>query len=181
MRLQVREVHFSEMIVILALLNSLGKDRAYPRLLTAIRLIFVVKIFSYAENIRNYFTRNFCYNEYFSDEYLEQSTCAYAVHAVFVALRILEGYIWLDSICRYLKPIDGLPDQKGSLSTTIPSTAIAFANWRIDISLNLVAILPVTVQRIDVVTSHTASHRPLFHAITQSAYYLQRVYNYIFV
>ena len=60
----------------------------------AIRLIFVVKIFSYAENIRNYFTRNFCYNEYFSDEYLEQSTRAYAVHAVFVALWILEGYGW---------------------------------------------------------------------------------------
>ena len=68
------------------------------------------------------------------------------------------------SICRYLKPIDGLPDPKGSLSTTIPSTAIAFANWRIDISLNLVAIFFVTVQRIDVVTSHTVSHRPLFHA-----------------
>ena len=62
--------------------------------LTVIRLIFVVKIFSYAENIRNYFTLNFCYNEYFSNEYLEQSTCAYAVHAVFVALRILEGYGW---------------------------------------------------------------------------------------
>ena len=58
------------------------------------------------------------------------------------------------SICRYLKPIDGLPDPKGSLSTSIPSTAIAFANRRIDISLNLVAILPVTVQRVDVVTSH---------------------------
>ena len=86
------------------------------------------------------------------------------------------------SICRYLKPIDGLPVPKGSLSTTIPSTAIAFANRRIDISLNLVAILPVTVQRIDVVTSHTASHCPLFHAdgtITQSAYYLQHVHNYI--
>ena len=27
------------------------------------------------------------------------------------------------SICRYLKPIDGLPDPKGSLFTTIPSTA----------------------------------------------------------
>ena len=86
------------------------------------------------------------------------------------------------SICRYLKLIDGLPIPKGSLSTTILSTAVAFANRRIDISLNLVAILPVTVQRIDVVTSHTASHHPLFHAdgtITQSAYYLQRVHNYI--
>ena len=86
------------------------------------------------------------------------------------------------SICRYLKLIDGLHDPKGSLSTTIPSTAIAFANRRIDISLNSVAILAVTVQRIDVVISHTASHRPLFHAdgtSTQSAYYLQRVYNYI--
>ena len=31
MRLQVREAHFLEMIVVLALLNSLGKDRAYPR------------------------------------------------------------------------------------------------------------------------------------------------------
>ena len=30
MRLQVREAHFLEMIVVLALLNSLGKDRAYP-------------------------------------------------------------------------------------------------------------------------------------------------------
>ena len=86
------------------------------------------------------------------------------------------------SIRRYLKPIDGLPDPKGSLSTTVPSTTIAFANRRIDISLNLVAILPVTVQRIDVATSHTASHRPLFHAdgtITQSVYYLWRAYNYI--
>ena len=32
MRLQVRKAHFLEMIVVLALLNSLGKDRAYPRL-----------------------------------------------------------------------------------------------------------------------------------------------------
>ena len=32
------------------------------------------------------------------------------------------------SIRRYLKPIDGLPDLKGSLSTTIPSAAIASAN-----------------------------------------------------
>ena len=32
MRLQVREAYFLEMIVVLALLNSLGKDRAYPRL-----------------------------------------------------------------------------------------------------------------------------------------------------
>ena len=30
MRLQVREAHFLEMIVVFALLNSLGKDRAYP-------------------------------------------------------------------------------------------------------------------------------------------------------
>ena len=33
MRLQVREPHFLEMIVVLTLLNSLGKHRAYPRLL----------------------------------------------------------------------------------------------------------------------------------------------------
>ena len=83
-----------------------------------------------SENIRNNFTRNLCYNEYFSDEYLEQNTCAYAVHAVFVTLD--PGRLWLDacllSIRRYLKPIDGLPDQKGSLSTTIPSAAIAYAN-----------------------------------------------------
>ena len=32
------------------------------------------------------------------------------------------------SIRRYLKPIDGLPDPKGSLPTTIPSAAIASAN-----------------------------------------------------
>ena len=32
------------------------------------------------------------------------------------------------SIHRYLKPIDGLPNPKGSLSTTIPSAAIASAN-----------------------------------------------------
>ena len=32
------------------------------------------------------------------------------------------------SIRRYLKPIDGLPDLKGSLSTTIPFAAIASAN-----------------------------------------------------
>ena len=63
-------------------------------LTTVICLVFVVKIFSYAENIRHYFTRNFCYNEYFSDEYLEQSTCACAEHAVFVALRILECCGW---------------------------------------------------------------------------------------
>ena len=95
---------------------------------TIIRLIFVGKIFLFAENVRNYFTRNFCYNEYFSDEYLEQSRCTYAVHAVFVALRILEGYGWTLSIRRYLKPIDGLPNPKGSLSTTIPFAAIASAN-----------------------------------------------------
>ena len=57
---------------------------------------------------------------------------------------------------------------------------------RIDISLNLVAILPVTVQCIDVVTSHTASHRPLFrfHAdgtIARCAYNLWRVYNYNYI
>ena len=55
------------------------------------------------------------------------------------------------SIRRYLKPIDGLPDPNGSLSTTIPSVAIysiCMLIGRIDISLNLVAILPVTVQRI---------------------------------
>ena len=70
---------------------------------TVIRLIFVVKIFLYTENIRNYFTLNFCDNKYFRDEYLEQSTCAYAVHAVFVALWILEGYGWTMSI--RLKPM----------------------------------------------------------------------------
>ena len=32
MRLWVREAHFLEKIVVLALLNSLGKDRVYPRL-----------------------------------------------------------------------------------------------------------------------------------------------------
>ena len=32
------------------------------------------------------------------------------------------------SIPRYLNPIDGLPDPKGSLSTTIPFAAIASAN-----------------------------------------------------
>ena len=32
MRLRVREVHFLEKIVVLALLNSLGKDRVYPHL-----------------------------------------------------------------------------------------------------------------------------------------------------
>ena len=32
------------------------------------------------------------------------------------------------SIRQYLKLIDGLPDPKGSLSTTIPSAAIASAN-----------------------------------------------------
>ena len=87
------------------------------------------------------------------------------------------------SIRRYLKSIDGVPDSKGSLSTTIPSAAIPSANiiGRIDISLNLVGILPVTVQRIDVVTSHTASHRSLSYTdgtIAQSAYYLWRMYNY---
>ena len=33
------------------------------------------------------------------------------------------------SIRQYLKPIDGLPDPKRSLSTTIPSATIASANW----------------------------------------------------
>ena len=83
------------------------------------------------------------------------------------------------SFRRYLKSIDGLPDPKGSISTTIPSSAII---RRIDTSLNMVAVLPITVQRVDVVTSHTVSHRPLFHAdgtITQSAYSLQCKYNYI--
>ena len=47
------------------------------------------------------------------------------------------------SICRYLKPIDGLPNPKRSLPTNSPSTAIAFANRRIDISLNLVAYSPL--------------------------------------
>ena len=61
------------------------------------------------------------------------------------------------SFRRYLKSIDGLPDPKGSLSTTIPSSAII---RRIDTSLNMVAVLPITVQRVDVVTSHTVSHRP---------------------
>ena len=35
------------------------------------------------------------------------------------------------SVRQYLKPIDGLPDPKGSLSTTIPSAAIASANWEV--------------------------------------------------
>ena len=87
------------------------------------------------------------------------------------------------SIHRYLKPIDGLPDPKGLLSTTISSAAIASAN-REDRRLNEFGghTLPVTVQCIDVVTSHTASHRLRFHAdgtITQCTYNLWRVYNYI--
>ena len=98
-------------------------------------IIFVVKIFSYAENILNYFTRNFCYNEYLSDEYLEQSTCEFAVHAVFVALWILEGHGWTHV---YPSKADyGLPDPKGSLSTTIPSAAIASANMNTVIRLIL--------------------------------------------
>ena len=52
---------------------------------------------------RNYLTRNFCYNEYFPDEYLEQSMCAYAVHAVFVVLWILEGYGWTNVYPSVLK------------------------------------------------------------------------------
>ena len=90
-----------------------------------IRLIFDVKIFSYAENIRNNFTRNFCYNEYFSEENLARAR-TYAVHAVLSgSWKAMAGRM---SICRYLKPIDGLPNPKGSLSTTIPSAAIASAN-----------------------------------------------------
>ena len=66
------------------------------------------------------------------------------------------------SIRRYLKPIDGLPDPKGSLSTTIPSAAIASAN-REDRHLAEFGghTPPISVQRIDVVISHTPSHRPL--------------------
>ena len=39
---------------------------------TVIRFFFVVKIFSYRENVRNFFTRILFYNETFSDEYLGQ-------------------------------------------------------------------------------------------------------------
>jgi hypothetical protein len=35
------------------------------------------------------------------------------------------------SIRRFFKPIDGLPDPKGSLSGAIPSAAIASANWEV--------------------------------------------------
>ena len=50
------------------------------------------------------------------------------MHAVFVALRILEGYGWTHVYPSVLKADHGLPDPKGSLSTTIPSAAIASAN-----------------------------------------------------
>ena len=53
------------------------------------------------------------------------------------------------SVRQYLKLIDGLPDPKGSLSTTIPSAAIA--------SANLVEFGGHTPRYC---TSHTASHRP---------------------
>ena len=39
---------------------------------TVIRFFFVVKIFSYRENVRKIFTRILFYNEKFSDEYLGQ-------------------------------------------------------------------------------------------------------------
>ena len=39
---------------------------------TVIRFFFVVKIFSYRENVQNFFTRILFYNETFSDEYLGQ-------------------------------------------------------------------------------------------------------------
>ena len=88
------------------------------------------------------------------------------------------------SIRRYLKPIDGLLDPKGSLSTTIPSAAIASANREDRHLAEFGGHTPryCTAYTVDVVTSHTASHRPLFHAdgtITQCAYNLWRVYNYI--
>ena len=86
------------------------------------------------------------------------------------------------SIRWYLKPIDGLPEPKESLSTTIPSAAIASANREDRHLAEFGGHTPVTVQRIDVVNSHTASHRPLFHAdgtITQCKYNLWRVHNYI--
>ena len=38
MRLQVREAHYLETIVVLALLNALDKDRAYPCLPIALLL-----------------------------------------------------------------------------------------------------------------------------------------------
>ena len=120
------------------------------------------------------------YNEYFSDEYLARA------HMQCMQFSWLSGS-WKAmagrmSIRRYLKPIDGLPDPKGSLSTTIPSAVIASANRDDRHLVEFGGQTPptVTVQRIDVVTSHTASQRPLFHAdgmITLCAYYLWRVYN----
>ena len=109
---------------------------------TVIRLIFVVKIFSYAENIRNYFTQKFCYNECLFDEYLEQSTYAYAMHAIFVALRILEGYGWTHVYPSVLKV-----DRRYTRSERIAlhhhsicrNSICYFIIGRIDISLNLVA------------------------------------------
>ena len=80
------------------------------------------------------------------------------------------------SIHRYLKLIDGLPNPKGSLSTTIPSAAIASANREDRHLAELVAILPVTVQRIDVVTSHTASHRALSSMLTARSLNAHTIY-----
>ena len=41
----------------------------------------------------------------------------------------------VDYICvrsmQFFKPVDGLPDSKGSLSLSVPSQAIASANWEV--------------------------------------------------
>ena len=51
------------------------------------------------------------------------------------------------SIRRYLKPIDGLLDPKGSLSTTIPSAATAYANREDRHLAEFGGHTPVTVQQ----------------------------------
>ena len=87
------------------------------------------------------------------------------------------------SIRRYLKPIDGLLDPKGSLSNTVPSAATASAN-RDDRHLakfggHIYTLYSSTTYRCGNLSHSKLS--PFFHAdgtTTQCAYYLWRVYNY---
>ena len=66
------------------------------------------------------------------------------------------------SIRRYLNPIDGLSDPKRSFSTTIPSATITSANREDRHLAEFGGHTPVTVQCIDVVTSHDHTMRVQF-------------------
>ena len=104
-------------------------------------LFFVVKIFSYRENVRKFFTftRILFYKEKFSDEHFGQVR-TYSNGAVRVNCLIYRHGVnksrstscWNQSIRRYLKPVSGLPNPRGSLSAILPSAAIASANHEVE-------------------------------------------------